>query len=188
MRNIYDENREYPDGALICMPKGYVCVEKEYFEESLYALRKVTEFEEKIFEKVKRRYLLEDAVLNYQDYKETLEILTDNEYNQLVDLFLKYQDEQVSNYNTWLTVIEKFEKTKRKRFFISFGSWEEYPYQNTYMIVVADNKNEATEKFREKYPDKTPGYANYSDIYSAEEWEDTEGKFTRNIEPAEIIE
>ena len=55
MKKLYESGKEYPDGALICMPKGYVCVEKEYFEEGTNALREINEFEEKIFQKIKRK-------------------------------------------------------------------------------------------------------------------------------------
>ena len=40
-----------------------------------------------------------------------------------------------------------------KRYYFTFGSWEKFPYKNTYLVVVASNFDDATAAFREKYPD-----------------------------------
>jgi len=58
----------------------------------------------------------------------------------------------------------------KKPFYITFGSSEHFPYQNGYIIVIATSEKEACEKFREKYPDKTPGIYNFSFIYGKEAW------------------
>lgn len=48
----------------------------------------------------------------------------------------------------------------------SFGSWKGYPYQNGFVIIDAPDKKAAIEEFRRRYPDKTPGVINCSDIYT----------------------
>lgn len=48
------------------------------------------------------------------------------------------------------------------KFYFTFGSWEKFPYKNTYLIVVASSYKDAVDGFRKKHPDIIPGYMNCS--------------------------
>lgn len=48
----------------------------------------------------------------------------------------------------------------------SFGDWKDFPYQGGYVIINARTKAEAIREFRSRFPDKTPGTLNCSDIYT----------------------
>lgn len=57
------------------------------------------------------------------------------------------------------------------RFFYSFNcSDPAFPYQDGWVEVVADDWQQAHEKFRSRFPDLTPGVLNCAFFYSAEEW------------------
>lgn len=58
-----------------------------------------------------------------------------------------------------------------KKYYFTFGTAEQFPYQCGYLIVCADSKSEAVEKYRAKYPDIDEGIINCSFIYSQEEWD-----------------
>lgn len=75
-----------------------------------------------------------------------------------------------------------------KKFYFTFGSWEGYPYQSTYLIVEAESRQEAARLFREKYPDKTPNTVNCADIYNEKEWKEHVRDYYVGIEPAEVIQ
>lgn len=74
-----------------------------------------------------------------------------------------------------------------KKFYFTFGSWEGYPYQSTYLVVEAESVDAAIREFRKKYPDKTPKTVNCADIYSENEWNGRVAEYYATIEPAEII-
>lgn len=76
---------------------------------------------------------------------------------------------------------------QKNRYYFTFGSHEGFPYQNTYLVVVAENINSAIEKFREKHKDRTPGFINCSFYYTEEQWNRDCAKFYTG-KPAEIIE
>lgn len=48
------------------------------------------------------------------------------------------------------------------KFYFTFGSLEQFPYQNTYLIIIADNLAKAIATFRKKYPDRHPNTVNCS--------------------------
>lgn len=48
----------------------------------------------------------------------------------------------------------------------SFGSWKGFPFQGGYIIINAPTKTEAIRAFRSRFPDRTPGTLNCSDIYT----------------------
>ena len=52
-----------------------------------------------------------------------------------------------------------------KHFYITFGNADQQAYQFGYLIVMVENKNQAIEKFKMKYPTKS-----YSFIYNEDEW------------------
>ncbi len=58
-----------------------------------------------------------------------------------------------------------------KKYYFTFGSGEWFPFQNTYLIVMADSKEEAIQMFRDQHPDKHENVINCSDYYTEEEWE-----------------
>lgn len=72
------------------------------------------------------------------------------------------------------------------KFYFTFGSWEKFPYKNTYLIVVTSSYKDAVDGFRKKHPDIIPGYMNCSFCYSEKEWEEA-GKYYGNWKPAEVI-
>ena len=56
-------------------------------------------------------------------------------------------------------------------FYFTFGSWEGYPFQNGYIIVMAENIKAAAIKFNELYPnDQDKTVLNCSGYYDAEDW------------------
>ena len=73
-----------------------------------------------------------------------------------------------------------------EKYYFTFGSWEKFPYQNTYLIVVASSYKDAVKGFREKHPDITPNCMNYSDCYSEKEWERVRQHYV-DVVPAEVI-
>lgn len=72
------------------------------------------------------------------------------------------------------------------KFYFTFGSWEKFPFKNTYLIVVASDYRDAVDGFRKKHSDVTSGCMNCSDCYSEKEWEKV-GKHYENQKPAEVI-
>lgn len=73
-----------------------------------------------------------------------------------------------------------------EKYYFTFGSWEKFPYQNTYLMVVASSYGDAVRGFREKHPDINPGCMNCSDCYSQKQWDDV-GYHYSGKRPAEVI-
>ncbi len=73
-----------------------------------------------------------------------------------------------------------------ERYYFTFGSWEKFPFKNTYLVVVASSFGDAVKGFREKHPDVTPNCMNCSDCYSEKEWEKV-GQHYAAQRPAEVI-
>ena len=73
-----------------------------------------------------------------------------------------------------------------ERYYFTFGSWERFPYRDTYLIVVASGYDDAVRGFRGRYPDVNSGTLNCSFCYSEREWERIEKPYT-DRGPAEII-
>lgn len=76
--------------------------------------------------------------------------------------------------------------TNLKPFYITFGSNKQFPYPNGYIVVVAASEKEASDKFREQYPDVTPGVYNFSFIYEKEQWLNGMREYFKT-EPADIL-
>jgi len=74
-------------------------------------------------------------------------------------------------------------------FYFTFGSDKRFPYQNGYIVVVADNIKEAIQCFKKKYPNREGSDAlNCSDYYSATQWEDMIQKgYYKNQYPQETL-
>jgi hypothetical protein len=58
-----------------------------------------------------------------------------------------------------------------KKYYFTFGSNEQFPFQNTYLIVMADSLEEAIQMFRDQHPDVHENTVNCSFWYTEEEWE-----------------
>ena len=50
-------------------------------------------------------------------------------------------------------------------YYFTFGSAEYFPFQNTYMVIIAASYRDAIACFRDKYPDRIPNCLNCSDYY-----------------------
>ena len=59
---------------------------------------------------------------------------------------------------------------EKKPFYFVFGNWEGFPYQNTYLIVYAQTKRKAIEKYRKHYPDVHENVVCCSAYYTEKEW------------------
>lgn len=75
-----------------------------------------------------------------------------------------------------------------ERYYFTFGSSKQFPYQDGYIVVIAENRKAATTKFRAKYPDRNEDTINCSEIYSEDEWYACKGTHYHNIEPYETLE
>lgn len=73
---------------------------------------------------------------------------------------------------------------EKNKFYFTFGSDSGFPYQNTYLIVIAKTLHEAIGKFRNKYPDRHKGCVNCAFWYTEKQWESVNMFGT----PVEIIE
>lgn len=73
-----------------------------------------------------------------------------------------------------------------ERYYFTFGSWEKFPYKNTYLIVVASSFDDAVAAFRKKYPDVHENCLNCSSLYSEEKWERVKDTYA-DQSPAEVI-
>lgn len=91
----------------------------------------------------------------------------------------------------WLRlIVEKnleVKKENMKNFYFTFGSWERYPYQDTYLVVVASDSNNAFDAFRKKYPDIHNGCLNCSFWYDEKQWKNDVNAYYKAMPPAEVI-
>lgn len=75
-------------------------------------------------------------------------------------------------------------------FYFTFGSSEDFPYQNGYLIVKAETIREAAYKFMMQYPNRDGSDClNCSDYYDQRRWDEiTKAGYYKDEEPKEIIE
>lgn len=73
-----------------------------------------------------------------------------------------------------------------EKYYFIFKDSEQFPYKNTYLIVVADSYGDAINGFRNKYPDVIPGCLNCSDCYDEKQWDEIKIYYA-NRNPIEII-
>lgn len=73
-----------------------------------------------------------------------------------------------------------------EKYYFTFGSSKQFPYKNTYLVVVASSYNDAVKGFRKKHPDVNPDCMNCSDCYNAKQWEQV-GEYYADQSPAEVI-
>ena len=72
------------------------------------------------------------------------------------DILVKYEDERYS--------------CETNPFFFTFGSSNTFPYQNGYVKVIGESRDDAVAKFRKIYPDINENTVNCAFIYTQEEW------------------
>ena len=73
-----------------------------------------------------------------------------------------------------------------KRFYITFGSDDIFPFKNTFIVIEANNEDEVQQVYRILYPDKNNSNClNYSFLYTHEEW--FENIYYHYKQPAVII-
>ncbi len=82
--------------------------------------------------------------------------------------------------------IDGYGSESQKKFYFTFGSDPGFPYQNTFIIVMAGTEREAVEKFRAKFPDRHKDTVNCAFWYSEEEWRGSLNEAGYG-EPAEVI-
>lgn len=57
-----------------------------------------------------------------------------------------------------------------EKWYFTFGSDPGFPYQNAYVVVMADTEKEAVGKFRAKFPDRNRNTVNCAFWYSEKRW------------------
>lgn len=78
--------------------------------------------------------------------------------------------ERVALMDECLSVDETMKLLEKDSFYFSFGSAEQFPYHDGYLIVKADGLDDAISKFRRKYPDIHENCINCAFFYSESEW------------------
>jgi len=73
-----------------------------------------------------------------------------------------------------------------QKVYFTFGSWEKFPHQNGYMVVIGEDFNDALAAYRAKYPDVTEACVNCSDFYDEKQWERVKGYYVGK-EPKEVL-
>lgn len=76
-----------------------------------------------------------------------------------------------------------------KNFYFTFGSDPKFPYgREDYVVVMANDRNEACRKFKEKYPNR-PGsdFINCAFIYSEAEFNKFKDEFYPGVKPIDTI-
>lgn len=71
--------------------------------------------------------------------------------------------------------------SKLKKFYYTFGSSTDFPYQGGWVEVKATTLKVAHEIFRFYYPDRVEGILNCADYYTEEQFIETEMLITGNI-------
>lgn len=73
-------------------------------------------------------------------------------------------------------------------YYFTFGSDEQYPFPNRYMVVYAVGEHEAVRIFMKHHPNR-PGSNSYNAAfcYSRSQWEEEVKDYYQNEEPAEVL-
>lgn len=66
---------------------------------------------------------------------------------------------------------------KQEAFYFTFGTNPGFPFQRGWVEVWAKDIEEAIEKFRAKYPDRTPGVVNCAFFYDSKRWAEMNPEF-----------
>ncbi len=75
----------------------------------------------------------------------------------------------------------------KKNYYFTFGSSKQFPFQNGYIVVKANDVTQAIALFRVYYPDKNKEIINCSDFYSEDKWNADVKKYYENRQPKAII-
>jgi len=74
------------------------------------------------------------------------------------------------------------------RVYFTFGSWEQYPFPNKYMVVEAESYDAAIATFRQKYPDVHENTLRCASFYKEDAWKErVEPQYYKDVPPAEIL-
>lgn len=75
------------------------------------------------------------------------------------------------------------------KWYFTFGSDDRFPYgRDDYVLVYADSRKEACEKFKAKYPNRPEtNCINCACIYDEDEWERLCRQFYVGVEPIEVM-
>lgn len=78
---------------------------------------------------------------------------------------------------------------RMKTYYFTFGSDKRFPYQNGYMTIEAESRDQAIAMFRSVHPDREKDSDTYnaSDCYSIEDWEQSVKKYYAGMAPFETI-
>lgn len=75
-----------------------------------------------------------------------------------------------------------------KNFYVTFGSDKEFPYQNGFLTINAENERQANEYFQALHPNRAGSNClNYSFMYTEEEWKNIYPKYYEGTSPHETI-
>ena len=72
-------------------------------------------------------------------------------------------------------------------YYFTFGSSRSFPYQNTYIVIMAADFGDAVRAFRDKFPDIHENCLNCSFWYDKKAWEKSGKSVYDGIPPAEVI-
>lgn len=74
-------------------------------------------------------------------------------------------------------------------YYFTFGSNPLFPYGiNDYVLVYAENRNAACDKFSAKYPNRPKsGCINCAFVYSKEEFDKFRDRFYKGVNPIDVI-
>lgn len=56
------------------------------------------------------------------------------------------------------------------KYFYTFGTSLQFPYQRGWVEIHAESSEEANKKFRSRFPDVNPGTLNCAFVYTEEQW------------------
>ena len=59
------------------------------------------------------------------------------------------------------------------KFYYTFGLSPQFPYYRGWVVVIANNRDEADRKFRSRFPDRNPGTLNCAFFYTEESFSKT---------------
>ena len=104
--------------------------------------------------------------------------------------FEDYEGQNNGNTAMETAILARYMELKtgkpHSRFYFTFGSDPGFPFQNTYIIVLAESEKAAVERFRAEYPDRHKGIVNCAFWYSEERWAGTDCA-KAYTEPAAVI-
>lgn len=101
----------------------------------------------------------------------------DSDYPDCIDAFAR---EKIGEYGGIL----------QYPLYFSFGSAEQYPYKDSYLVVYGTGYEDCVEKFRKRYPDKKENTLNCAFVYVKSVWDAMAAKEENawcRKPPAEVI-